>query len=233
MRQVPIIDLKHLPASERDAAWLISGQLISLDVFIKDFETAVELFAEMASNPKSALRIEKPLKFSDSDNIETRMRKMRAHSEKRKAEFLALTQEGERQMHRGRVRMMAARDGAMTIFHIGKALQAINANLKLCPTLAGQVDSKILRAACKKFSTAFPKNEALRTAVAHVAEFTQSPQQFQKITAKIGGLFLNNLEGGDEFTTTSFKGERVSYHINNKSAALLREVVQDLFSAFA
>ena len=51
----------------------------------------------------------------------------------------------------GAWQVMAARDGALAIYHFGNTIEAIRKNLPKCPALGGLVDHSILRDASKSF----------------------------------------------------------------------------------
>ncbi len=65
---------------------------------------------------------------------------------------------------------IAARDGAMSVFHFGKIFEAVNSCLGRCPTLLGMVNRPILKSARKLLRETFPNVETVRHAVAHSAE---------------------------------------------------------------
>jgi uncharacterized ubiquitin-like protein YukD len=80
--------------------------------------------------------------------------------------------------------MMAARDGALTIYHFGCAIDGLKNSLRFCPALT--VDQTI-RIAGKVFDVAFPDSKEIRNAIAHVADNSQTLQK--KLSHAVKGVF--------------------------------------------
>jgi hypothetical protein len=72
---------------------------------------------------------------------------------------------------------IAARDGALSIYHFGRALAAILPWLGNCPTIRGLVSHDAIRLARKSFVAALPSYDALRHAVGHAADFNATPEK--------------------------------------------------------
>src|SRR5947207_15098806 len=71
---------------------------------------------------------------------------------------------------------VAGRDGALTIFHFGKAIcQIRNVIFESCPVLASHLDRNAFRSVVVSFDKTFPSWEAVRDAVAHHAELHIDP----------------------------------------------------------
>lgn len=68
-------------------------------------------------------------------------------------------------------REMAARDGAISIYHFGQTTEAINDNLPTCPSLNKHVNRDALKIAFKLFRARFPRYEMIRHVVGHAAEW--------------------------------------------------------------
>ena len=66
---------------------------------------------------------------------------------------------------------MAARDGALAIYHFGQALHAIASSLKDCPTLRTYTNHGKLRLARKQFEAHFPSVTSIRHVIGHIADF--------------------------------------------------------------
>ena len=66
---------------------------------------------------------------------------------------------------------MAARDGALAIYHFGQALAAISPWLHKCPTVSARLDHPAVRLARKAFRAALPSYDAIRHAVSHASDF--------------------------------------------------------------
>ena len=132
-------------------------------------------------------------------------------------------QDGDRRNRLVRWLQIAARDGAFTIFHLGKALQFLSKTTSGSPTLAEYVSRKHLKAAREILNSTFPDADQLRDAIGHVAEIMTDPRQDQKHSAKTdqGGsiLQMGNLQGRRLVST--MHGKQVSYEL---SAASLKAV---------
>lgn len=76
---------------------------------------------------------------------------------------------------------LAARDGAFSVYHFGKTIDAISVAYKNCTAvLAAKIDGAKLRAGSRTFSRSFPSREAVRNVVGHVAESASSTEQREK-----------------------------------------------------
>jgi hypothetical protein len=91
--------------------------------------------------------------------------------------------------------LVAARDGAMSIYHFGKCIDAIQSLFRLCPSFNDKVDHTKIRIAKKLFRSRFPFFVRLRHAIAHSAERAQSPLAFERHATK-GAM---KLADGSEF----------------------------------
>lgn len=69
---------------------------------------------------------------------------------------------------------IAARDGAITLYNLGRTMEGARAALKNCASLNQLIDHDALSKATKMFRQRFPRFEALRHMVAHDAEFSQT-----------------------------------------------------------
>jgi hypothetical protein len=147
----------------------------------------------------------------------------------------------------GRVKLLAAGQGAMTLYHFGCATEGVKRTLHRCPTLAEMVDREALAKARDEFWTAFPNWIHLRHAVAHRAELAENKEALAensisdckgiefpgiKIGVGLGGDF--HLSGGlfnDTFLAT-FRGKRVRYDLNDASLAKLDTARVHFWNAF-
>ncbi len=139
---------------------------------------------------------------------------------------------------------IAARDGAMIIYHFGKAMDGITTSLTHhSPTLKAMVDMKKCRAAKDLFKEYFSDAEAIRHIVAHSAELTKTRGKVVEnaSTGNSFGQFINNPQGLKIMTKGSIMGNRYvgshggndrSYEISAVSVAKLAEIKTAFFSAF-
>ncbi len=128
---------------------------------------------------------------------------------------------------------IASRDLVMTVFHFGKALEAIKSSMNLTPIISAQVAHDELREASRVFKREFPDADMLRHAVAHRAESLTSFLKIQQQASPI--------EGGKEYYTGSTVNEiyRITYKnrnlcipINNETHKRLAEITLLVYSSF-
>src|SRR5438067_575630 len=76
---------------------------------------------------------------------------------------------------------VAGRDGALTIFHFGKALCEIrDVIFQQCPALKSFLEPKAFKSIVGSFNIAFPRWEAVRHAIAHDGELHTNPIQAEE-----------------------------------------------------
>jgi hypothetical protein len=139
---------------------------------------------------------------------------------------------------------MAARDGALTIYHFGKTIDAIWQSLPSCPALMTLVNESALRQASKEFRTNFPRYEAIRHVIGHTAEFSATPAQKEAHSIKgpwesphvkiFGGArtqFSGNLYDRTYYVT--FEGEVHGYEISMTTGDRLRDTKAKIHNSFA
>lgn len=144
--------------------------------------------------------------------------------------------------------MMAARDGALAIYHFGQALIAIGANLSNSPTLGSLVNHVPFRLARKSFKATFPSYDAIRHAVGHVADFAATQKKrkihsikgpwkfsFGRVSIEVKDedgfhRFADNLY--DRTYCVTYKGEVHKYEITGQTLGRLSKIRLDVYSAF-
>lgn len=145
-------------------------------------------------------------------------------------------------------RVMAARDGAISIFHFGKTIQALHKNLKLAPTLDLQLNHMILKEGSQEFRTSFPGYEAIRHVIAHVAEFSSTKEQKsahsivgpQKL--QFGGVAIEIKDEGainqfsdnlyDNSYVVTCNGKVHSYEVSAATIIKLQNIKMKIYSSF-
>lgn len=135
---------------------------------------------------------------------------------------------------------VAARDGGMTVYHFGKAIEGIRGSFGKMPKVRGTVDHKQLKAAFQSFKKRFPLYENMRHAIAHSAELMHENKKhkadgsFDNGFIHIGDAKDTLIVGifGDKYTTT-FEGEIISYEINSDSLKALQDAKKSCWNAFA
>jgi hypothetical protein len=136
---------------------------------------------------------------------------------------------------------IAARDGAMSIYHIGKVLKEIYPLLNKCPTILARTDRHSLRITRKKFLSFFPNFENIRHSSAHAAEYAADTTGKHAITGPISHSIIQAGSGAKitiagalndrEFVST-FDGKIQSYEISDLTLAKLTKIKQEFYSAF-
>ncbi|MCL6729322.1 hypothetical protein [Sphingomonas hankyongi] len=105
-----------------------------------------------------------------------------------------------RQPEIGRWQFIAARDGAMQLYHFGQALKAINGLLARDLSIAKHVKTKLLRDAQTRFDTAFPHWHEVRQGAAHLADFSKTPDRVSGHAAPVSQIPFIEFRGGDPNT---------------------------------
>lgn len=143
----------------------------------------------------------------------------------------------------GNWQFVAARDGAMSIYHFAKTIEGVRAAFGDCPTYRSAVDHRKLRAATKDIEVSFPGFEKLRHALAHNAELRRSHEHaaqnatkgpFDNFGIKIegeGSVTIGNGLNGNKFFT-SIDGIMASYEISRDSLASLQRIHATFESGF-
>jgi hypothetical protein len=81
-------------------------------------------------------------------------------------------------------RIIAARDGALNVYHFGKTLDAIKSFAPRCPAAAFTVSMIDLDNASKQFNEAFPNIDIIRHAIAHAGELNDAPTKLKSNTTR-------------------------------------------------
>lgn len=142
---------------------------------------------------------------------------------------------------------MAAREGAMSIYHFGCAAAAIAASLNTCPTLQSKIDVDAIGGARNLFEAKFPSYISMRNAIAHVAEFSGTVTQslrhsikgplkfiFGQVAAEVQDKGNYRMED-DLYDTTyciMYMGRAYSYELSLGSASSLKSVRERIYAAF-
>lgn len=139
---------------------------------------------------------------------------------------------------------IAARDGAMTIYHLGALIDGTRSSFKECPTFREKVDHTPLRDAAKKLVEDFPLYIKMRHAIGHRGELHSTREAFEKNSIsgelKIPGLISQGASTKNTFIRAmmdrtlydSFEGELISYEISQESADKLVAIRDDFMSGF-
>lgn len=137
---------------------------------------------------------------------------------------------------------LAARDGAMTLFHFSKTLDALKACVANCPSISRVVDHDEFRDIRRSFKKQFPDFEGVRHGVAHSGELLkdQKRRELNSVTGPIalgGGLELSEgaqMMGGEIIINRHFKkvyeGRLVSYELSPENWQFLEQLVDRIYA---
>lgn len=136
-------------------------------------------------------------------------------------------------------RFIAARDGAMSIYHFAKAMEDIMAAIGTCQALLTKINRSILRSSRKRLRDLFPNFEAVRHSITHAAELIKDidehlvsgPYVDKIIEIKSGEVILRNCFIDDNFANT-FEGKIQSYEISAATLTALNTIRIEFYSAF-
>ena len=139
---------------------------------------------------------------------------------------------------------LAARDGAMTMYHFSRVLIHSGKSFRECPSLLDLIDRSLLREPRRRFETQFPNVVRVRHSVAHTAEMTETTKardgnafsgsidRAPLIKAEnVKGLMITNSLSNREFTTT-YEGDIISYEISSATLDTLSSIAREFYQAF-
>ncbi len=214
MDQSPFRIISAVADEHRSAAAKLVQSLLSVARYASDFRHAVELF-ELSRRRARTLGRNRSAGIGD-DSLHMRYESWM---------------------------LMAARDGAITLYNFRHALDNSTMHLKTCGDINGKASQSDIRALKARFEARFSTFTRIRHGVAHEAEFSGQPNKH----AVIGGI--ENIHGsglsfglgdesivhipgalvGDTYTAT-VNGKLVGYEINSASLVVLESISQDLRS---
>jgi len=132
---------------------------------------------------------------------------------------------------------IAAREGAMTVYHFGCVLLN-GCSFKPCPSLGSLVSASHMKLARKRFAAKFPNATALRNIIAHDAEAYDTEEKrgihalrSKGATATKGtGLVIHSGLVDRSFQTT-FEGRIISYDLDEKTLRFLQEITIQFYQS--
>lgn len=138
-------------------------------------------------------------------------------------------------------RMIAARDGALNIYHFGRSLAAIRNQLGACRSITN-IDRIKVREAGKVFRLHFPHVDSVRHAIAHAGELYSTPAKMENEKLKqhthtsghgffaAGGTLVSALS--ERTYSIGFEGEVFSVTLDNQTISILITIRNLVDSAF-
>lgn len=200
-----------VPKEQLKAAVVILGNLDSMEQYIRQFSSALDLYNSLVISPMAEMRND--------------------------------TERANRRKHID-WKYVAARDGAMSIFHFGKTIEGTRSSFHHVPAIKEHVDHDILREAKKDFDKNFPMYIKMRHALAHAGELTSTPKSHDNNTIKgsaskagivfgpeaEGGMVTNSLHNHQYIST--YKGEMISYMVTQQSLDFMIDAFKSFIEAF-
>lgn len=197
--------LSTLPASEQEHSLIALHNLINLSGYVNDYGSSVALHTHVKDLRQSILETTKP------DNLML-------------SKQLSLLKSWDE---------MAGREAAMTLFHFGKTLMHIKANMRFTVTLREQSLKELLRKASGDLDRSFPNYEVARHAAGHRAEAVASVDEVKKHAVPVegGDEFIIGQIRGDEYVAT-FERKRLSVALTEEARQRLSDIAVLIYSAF-
>jgi hypothetical protein len=215
---IPLTWLSRLvPDAERNDARALLSSVDALSRFVRNFKMDVKLF-DIASTEQCRLMVGGPpditLRKTSGENLD--IYSAWAH--------------------------IAARDGAIQIYHLGAVMRSIKSALYSSPTLDKLIDKPKTRDATKLLERYFPNYELIRNAVAH-SFFEVAPNvrlrekhtvdhiDIPEFISHGKNVAIADIINGRNFIVT-FKKKVASYEISDASHAKLESVLNHFLEAF-
>ena len=126
---------------------------------------------------------------------------------------------------------LAARDGAMSLYHIGVALEHVRGQTATCKTWRELADTDALKEIEKDFKAKFPHFVRMRHAIGHQAELRKSPK---KIEQHFSGEPIQKWANvsGTKFEMTR-DGEILTVDVGNATLNFLVSLMERLLNAYS
>lgn len=217
VRSPPRFSRTALPPEEHDAVRVLENLLCELENYARAFQAALRLYNFSSGQGRQQLAAHRAQGGSIDDSTEL-------------SNMLS---------EWGRI---AARDGAMSIYHFYKAMEGIRDSIGSSPTLLGLVDISTLRYTVKLFKSKFPYVERMRNALAHAAEFRQTVQKDRRNTAR-GKQKGFGYDSSGPYTiiqnsiihgayTATYEGQIIKYDISDESLNQMLRAKDAFYNAF-
>jgi hypothetical protein len=222
LERAPVLRTSWLADPEKHNAWLLTTLLLAIQKYHRTFRAALRLFDQSSAQ-------------ADEFN-----RQRRGQSQTGVMPWY-VTQDAEAISDIKEWRFVAARDGAITLFNLRDALDAITAALHQCPTIKGYTKSDEFRKLKSIYDTQyFPKIKLARHAIAHSGEASgvtnrhsvKSPIPDVGVEGSSDSkFFLGEGLFGREFRAT-FSGHVVGYELSTTSLDHIARTINGIYSQF-
>lgn len=140
---------------------------------------------------------------------------------------------------------IAARDGAMMLYHFGMTIRSFDGMLKNAPCLAKSTDTKLLNEGKEFFEKSFADYYDVRQGVAHLADNSKTPESLQRHGITESSPFVQIIGDASQFPVyfngmlsdrklwATVKGKTVWYELSAESLQKLEEAEKIVYQAFA
>ncbi|MBC7314333.1 MAG: hypothetical protein H5U11_17730 [Rhizobium sp.] len=137
---------------------------------------------------------------------------------------------------------VAARDGAMTVYHFAKTFEILNTYVAKSPSLKAGSDKVAIKRAGRTLREFFPQINVLRDTIAHDGELKNTVEKAAwhplKGPIRVGTLLVGNEAAqieikaiaGDQLVLTK-AGALVGYRLNRAALEVLKQVAKEVSSA--
>lgn len=210
----PFIRKDAFPRNERDFVSMVNQNLEQLSSVLNNFRSAVRLYQFSAS-------------INVVPNNYNYHPKPRIYPDKEISDW----------------RFIAARDGAMTLYHFSEVMQFLRNVRARSVSLYENLDHDIYKQANQKMESLVPNLEKIRHSVAHVTDKTRSVELHDKHALRESHKGLGiAVEGSVKITITdsfhgnnfshNWEGQILSYEVSHKTFLKLAEIKLLMWSAF-
>lgn len=144
-----------------------------------------------------------------------------------------------------RWQFIAARDGALQLYHFGQTLTSIDGLLSRGLSIAKHAKTDKLRDARAEFDQHFPHWWEIRQGAAHLADFSKTPDRLDQNAAPVSQIPFITIPGADPslpiYAANNLHGRVysctvgkrfVSYSLSKETVSKLMEVTEITFAAF-
>lgn len=196
-----------LEQPERDAALLLSQNLSTLETHVSQFKDALSL-ADYCDATRA------PHRANDDFNSPDWGRSLEINRQ-----FIQW-------------KMLAIRDGAITIYNFAECKQALSKLIGRCPSLKDKLDRDAFSEAGRIFEGAFPDYAHVRLDVAHSGKLFNAPEKRDQHTVPGTKTIIR---GGvtDRTMQSSVNGKMASYSLTGDSLAALEAARDAIYRAYA
>lgn len=205
----PFQYIQELPEDQRGGALHISSLLREAAYLVSSFREALDLFDHALKRRNAISGVSVAL--GDQRRTDLRMSRI---------------------VRMQRWQTIAARDGAMTIWHFFMNLKAIDKILHLqCPDLLAALPQVRLKLIANLRKTHFKDYADVRHAVGHKAEL-RGTREIQRKNALDGWIMFSD-QILDRTFYTCIGGRVVHYDVSEGTLCLLRQILNELYAAFS